>query len=68
MEIVIAPALLASDQARFGEGTERAGRSGADCARAGADNFATGTSLFGAFDLKSAVAQLRRSARAASLR
>ena len=30
MEIVIAPSLLASDHARFGEGAERAGRSGAD--------------------------------------
>ena len=30
MEIVIAPSLLASDHARFGEGAERAGKSGAD--------------------------------------
>lgn len=30
MEIVIAPSLLASDHARFGEGAERAGGSGAD--------------------------------------
>ena len=30
MEIVIAPSLLACDQARFGEGAERAARSGAD--------------------------------------
>jgi ribulose-phosphate 3-epimerase len=30
VEIIIAPSLLASDQARFGEGAERAGRSGAD--------------------------------------
>jgi ribulose-phosphate 3-epimerase len=30
VEIVIAPSLLASDHARFGEGAERAGRSGAD--------------------------------------
>lgn len=34
---------------------------GADCARAGVDTFVTGTSLFGTADLKSAVAQLRRS-------
>jgi ribulose-phosphate 3-epimerase len=34
---------------------------GADCARAGADTFVAGTSLFGASNLKSAVAQLRRS-------
>ena len=34
---------------------------GADCARAGADTFVAGTSLFGARNLKSAVAQLRRS-------
>jgi len=33
---------------------------GTDCARAGADTFVPGTSLFGARDLKSAVAQLRR--------
>ena len=32
---------------------------GADCARAGADTFVAGTSLFGAIDMKSAVAQLR---------
>ena len=30
MNIIIAPSLLASDHARFGEGAERAGRSGAD--------------------------------------
>ena len=30
MEKIIAPSLLAADQARFGEGAERAGRSGAD--------------------------------------
>jgi len=30
VEIVIAPSLLASDHARFGEGAERAGKSGAD--------------------------------------
>ena len=30
MAIIIAPSLLASDHARFGEGAERAGRSGAD--------------------------------------
>jgi len=34
---------------------------GADCARAGADTFVAGTSLFGATDMKSAVTQLRRS-------
>ena len=34
---------------------------GADCARAGADTFVAGTSLFGATDLKSAVTKLRRS-------
>ena len=34
---------------------------GADCARAGADTFVAGTSLFGAADMKPAVAQLRRS-------
>lgn len=34
---------------------------GADCARAGADTFVAGTSLFGARNLKSAVTQLRRS-------
>ena len=34
---------------------------GADCARAGADTFVAGTSLFGATDVKSAVTQLRRS-------
>jgi len=34
---------------------------GADCARAGADIFVAGTSLFGAIDMKSAVIQLRRS-------
>jgi ribulose-phosphate 3-epimerase len=33
---------------------------GADSARAGADTFVAGTSLFGASDLKSAVTQLRR--------
>jgi ribulose-phosphate 3-epimerase len=36
-------------------------QTGADCARAGADTFVAGTSLYGASDLKSAVAQLRRS-------
>ena len=34
---------------------------GADCARAGADTFVAGTSLFRAADMKSAVNQLRRS-------
>ena len=34
---------------------------GADCARAGADTFVAGTSLFGARNLKSAVTLLRRS-------
>ena len=34
---------------------------GADCARAGADTFVAGTSLFKAIDMKSAVTQLRRS-------
>jgi ribulose-phosphate 3-epimerase len=34
---------------------------GADCARAGADTFVAGTSLFGATDMKSAVTHLRRS-------
>ena len=34
---------------------------GADCARAGADTFVAGTSLFGARNIKSAVTQLRRS-------
>ena len=34
---------------------------GADCARAGADTFVAGTSLFGAADMKSAITQLRRS-------
>jgi ribulose-phosphate 3-epimerase len=33
---------------------------GADCARAGADTFVAGTSLFGANDMKSAVSQLRQ--------
>jgi ribulose-phosphate 3-epimerase len=33
---------------------------GADCARAGADTFVAGTSLFGARDLKFAITQLRR--------
>jgi ribulose-phosphate 3-epimerase len=33
---------------------------GAECARAGADTFVAGTSLFGAHNLKSAVNQLRR--------
>ena len=33
---------------------------GADCARAGADIFVAGTSLFGAIDMKSAVSQLRQ--------
>jgi ribulose-phosphate 3-epimerase len=33
---------------------------GADCARAGADTFVAGTSLFGAIDMKSAVSQLRQ--------
>jgi len=33
---------------------------GAECARAGADTFVAGTSLFGARNLKSAVTQLRR--------
>jgi ribulose-phosphate 3-epimerase len=36
-------------------------QTGADCARAGADTFVAGTSLFGAHNLKSAVTQLRRS-------
>ena len=36
-------------------------QTGADCARAGADTFVAGTSLFGAADLRSAVTQLRRS-------
>jgi len=35
-------------------------QTGAECARAGADTFVAGTSLFGARDLKSAVTQLRR--------
>jgi ribulose-phosphate 3-epimerase len=39
---------------------------GAECARAGADTFVAGTSLFGARDLKSAVTQLRRSVSAAA--
>ena len=34
---------------------------GADCARAGADTFVAGTSLFGARNLKSAVTKLRKS-------
>jgi ribulose-phosphate 3-epimerase len=34
---------------------------GAECARAGADTFVAGTSLFGAGDLKAAVSQLRKS-------
>ena len=34
---------------------------GADCARAGADTFVAGTSLFGIRNLKTAVSQLRRS-------
>jgi ribulose-phosphate 3-epimerase len=34
---------------------------GADCARAGADTFVAGTSLFGTRNLKSAVTQLRQS-------
>ena len=37
------------------------GETGADCARMGADTFVAGTSLFGATDMKYAVAQLRRS-------
>jgi ribulose-phosphate 3-epimerase len=36
------------------------GKTGADCARAGADTFVAGTSLFGARNMKSAVSQLRR--------
>ena len=36
-------------------------QTGADCARAGADTFVAGTSLFGSRNLKSAVTQLRRS-------
>jgi ribulose-phosphate 3-epimerase len=36
-------------------------QTGADCARAGADTFVAGTSLYGASELKSAVTQLRRS-------
>ena len=36
-------------------------QTGADCARAGADTFVAGTSLFGAADMKSALTQLRRS-------
>ena len=43
-------------------------KTGADCARAGADTFIAGTSLFGASDLKSAVAQLRRSVSEAAAR
>jgi ribulose-phosphate 3-epimerase len=37
------------------------GETGAECARAGADTFVAGTSLFGARNLKSAVSKLRRS-------
>jgi ribulose-phosphate 3-epimerase len=40
---------------------------GADCARAGADTFVAGTSLFKAIDMKSAVTQLRRSVSKAAL-
>ena len=40
---------------------------GADCARAGADTFVAGTSLFKAIDMKSAVTQLRRSVSDAAL-
>jgi len=36
-------------------------QTGGDCARAGADTFVAGTSLFGAVEMKSAVTQLRRS-------
>jgi ribulose-phosphate 3-epimerase len=39
---------------------------GADCARAGADTFVAGTSLFEAIDMKSAVTQLRRSVNVAA--
>ena len=39
---------------------------GAECARAGADTFVAGTSLFGAGDLKAAVSQLRKSVSAAA--
>ena len=38
---------------------------GGDCARAGADTFVAGTSLFGARNLKAAVTQLRRSVKVA---
>ena len=41
---------------------------GGDCARAGADTFVAGTALYGTPDLKSAVAQLRRSVKVAALR
>jgi ribulose-phosphate 3-epimerase len=40
---------------------------GADCARAGADTFVAGTSLFGTRNLKTAVSQLRRSVSDAAL-
>jgi ribulose-phosphate 3-epimerase len=39
---------------------------GAECARAGADTFVAGTSLFGAGDLRAAVTQLRKSVSAAA--
>ena len=41
---------------------------GGDCARAGADTFVAGTSLFGSRNLKSAVAKLRQSVSQASTR
>ena len=41
---------------------------GADCARAGADTFVAGTSLFGSHNLKLAVTQLRRCVRLATSR
>jgi ribulose-phosphate 3-epimerase len=40
---------------------------GAECARAGADTFVAGTSLFGTRNLKTAVSQLRRSVSDAAL-
>ena len=43
-------------------------QTGADCARAGADTFVAGTSLYGASELKSAVTQLRRRVSEASPR
>jgi pentose-5-phosphate-3-epimerase len=70
VEVIVAPSLLALDDARSGKRTESAGRFGADwphfnimddCAHAGTGIFVVDTNLFGSRGLKSAVTKLRHS-------